>query len=62
MFNDDPKSALIAAKSAVSAYAKDPSDQNAARVQFTWKVVKDLQAQKQGEMWSRTSPGPDDGT
>ncbi len=64
MLKDDRKRVFNAAKSAVSAYAKDPSDKNAARVQSAWETVKDLQAVpiwwQQSEIWLRSNPGPDD--
>ena len=41
MPQDDRKKAFNAAKSAVNAYAKDPSDKNAERVQGAWGAVKD---------------------
>ncbi len=64
MPQDDRKKAFNAAKSAVNAYAKDPSDRNAARVQAAWGAVKDLQTapfwQQQLATWLRSDPGPDD--
>jgi hypothetical protein len=64
MPQDDRKKALNAAKSAVNAYAKDPSDRNGARVQAAWRAVKDLQTapfwQQQLATWLRSDPGPDD--
>ena len=44
MPQDDRKKTFNAAKSAVNAYAKDPSDKNAERVQGAWGAVKDRQA------------------
>jgi hypothetical protein len=44
MLKDDRKNALNAAESAVNAYAKDPTDKNAAKVRSAWETVKDLQA------------------
>jgi hypothetical protein len=64
MPQDDRKKAFNAAKSAVNAYAKDPSDRNAARVEAAWGAVKDLQSapfwQQQLATWLRSDPGPDD--
>ena len=54
--------ALNAAKSAVNAYARDPSDGNAARVQSAWGAVKDMQTAPfwQFGLWLRSYPGPED--
>ena len=64
MPQDDRKKALNAAKSAVNAYAKDPSDKNAERVQGAWGAVRDMQTapfwQQQLETWLRFDPGPED--
>jgi hypothetical protein len=64
MPKDDRKKAFNAAKSAVSAYAKNPSDKNAERVQSAWKSVKDLQAvpiwQQHSEIWLRSDPALED--
>ncbi len=64
MPQNDRKKALNAAKSAVNAYAKDPSDGNAARVQSAWGAVKDMQTapfwQQQLGTWLRSVPGPED--
>jgi len=64
MPQDDRKKVFNAAKSAVGAYAKDPSDQNAERVQSAWGAVKDMQAapfwHRQLETWLRFDPGPED--
>jgi hypothetical protein len=64
MPQDDRKKVFNAAKSAVNAYAKDPSDKNAERVQGAWGAVKDLQAaaiwQQHSEFWLRSQPGPED--
>ncbi len=64
MPQDDRKKVLNAAKSAVNAYAKDPSDGNAARVQAAWVAVKDLQTaaiwQQQLRTWLRSNSGPED--
>ena len=60
----DRKKALNAAKSAVRASAKDPSDKNAESVQAAWDAVKDLQAAslwyQHSDFWLRSNPGPDD--
>ncbi len=64
MPQDDRKKVFDAAKSAVNAYARDPSDGNAARVQSAWGAVKDMQTapfwQQQLETWLRFDPGPDE--
>jgi len=64
MPQNDRKTVFDAAKSAVNAYAKNPSDGNAARVQSAWGAVKDMQAapfwHRQLETWLRSNPGPDD--
>jgi hypothetical protein len=64
MLKDDRKKAYAAAKSAVKAYAKDPSDRNAAGVQAAWEVVKNLQAspiwRQRFEILSRSHADPDD--
>lgn len=64
MTTDDRKDAFVAAKAAVNAYSKDPTDENAARVQSAWMAVKDLQAtpiwRQQFEMWLQSDPDPDD--
>ncbi len=64
MLKDDRKNALNAAESAVNAYAKDPTDKNAAKVQSAWETVKDLQAtpiwRQRLESWLRSYPGSDD--
>ncbi len=64
MPQDDRKKAFNAAKSAVNAYAKDPSDGNAARVEAAWGAVKDLQAaplwQQRLQTWLRSVPGSED--
>jgi hypothetical protein len=47
-----------------NAYAKDPSDKNAARVQSAWGTVRDMQIapfwQQQLGTWLRSVPGPED--
>ncbi len=64
MPQDDRKKVLNAAKLAVNAYAKDPSDENAARVQSAWESVKDMETapfwQQQLETWLRSDPRQDD--
>ncbi len=64
MPQDDRKKALNAAKLAVNAYAKDPSDKNAESVQSAWGAVKDMQTasfwQRQPETWLRSDPSPED--
>ena len=64
MLKDDRKRVFNAAKSEVNAYAKDPSEKNAERVQAAWGAVKDLQAtpfwRQQSDFWLRSDPGPED--
>lgn len=64
MPQDDRKKAFNAAKSAVNAYAKDPSDKNAERVQGAWGAVKDMQTapfwQQHSENWLRSDSGPEE--
>ena len=43
MHHNDRKNLFAAAKLAVRAYAKDPSDNNAAQVQAAWKAVSDME-------------------
>jgi len=52
MLNEDHKNALSDAKSAVRAYAKNPSDTNAERVETAWQTVKRLKA---ATMWRQHS-------
>ena len=51
MITDDRKKAFAAAKSAVHAYAKDPTDRHAAEVQAAWKVVKELDSYSFWRRW-----------
>ena len=44
MHQDDRKRMFAAAKLTVRAYAKDPSDNNAAKVHAAWKAVNDMEA------------------
>jgi hypothetical protein len=44
MLNDDIKNVLNDAKSAVRAYARDPSNRNAEQVETAWQTVKRLRA------------------
>jgi hypothetical protein len=64
MPKDDRKKAFNAAKSAVKSYAKNPSDENAERVQSAWDTVKDLQTlsfwRQQSDFWLRAASSPDD--
>ena len=55
MLNDDHKTALCDAKIAVRAYAEDPSDTNAERVEVAWQSVKRLKA---ASMWRQLSETP----
>lgn len=54
---DDWKEVVLAARSAVSAYAKDPSEGNAAQVNSAWTAFKHVQAQHQREMRVRAHFG-----
>ncbi len=54
MLNDDLKNVLNDAKSAVRAYARDPSNKNAEQVETAWQTVKRLRA---ASNWRR--PGQD---
>lgn len=64
MLKDNRKTVLNAAKSAVKAYAKDPTDKNAEKVQAAWDTVKELQTvsvwQHHSDFWLRSATGPDD--
>ena len=44
MLNEDYKKALSDAKIAVRAYAKDPTDTIAERVETAWQTIKRLRA------------------
>ena len=57
MLDDDHKNALRDARSAVSAYTRDPSAQNAARVQFALGTAKELKQtmwREHFEKWLQT--------
>jgi hypothetical protein len=56
MHQDDRKRMFAAAKLTVRAYAKDPSDNNAARVHVAWKAVNDLKARSFLRQWKEASP------
>ncbi len=64
MPQNDRNKVFEAAKSAVNAYAKDPSDKNAESVQTAWGAVKDMQTapfwQQQLGTWLRSVPGPEE--
>jgi len=51
MHQDDRKRMFAAAKLTVRAYAKDPSDNNAARVQVAWRAVSDMKARSFLRQW-----------
>ncbi len=62
MHQDDRKRMFAAAKLTVRAYAKDPSDNNAARVHIAWKAVNDLKARSFLRQWKEARrPEPADG-
>ena len=54
---DDRKEAILAARSAVSAYANDPSERNAAEVKSACIAVMHLQTGHQKEMRVRAHFG-----
>ena len=51
MHQDDRKRMFAAAKLTVRAYAKDPSDNNAARVQVAWRAVSDMKTRSFWRQW-----------
>ena len=51
MHQDDRRRMFAAAKLTVRAYAKDPSDNNAARVQVAWKAVSDMKTRSFWRQW-----------
>ena len=55
MLNEDHKTALSDARIAVRAYAEDPSDTNAERVEVAWQSVKRLKA---ASMWRQLTETP----
>ncbi len=69
MHQDDRKRMFAAAKLTVRAYAKDPSDKNAARVHAAWKGVSDMKTRSFWGQWQEgrtnedrlTEVGPDRG-
>ncbi len=66
MHQDDRKRMFAAAKLAVRAYARDPSDNNAAQVHAAWKAVSDMEARsfwgqrQEARMTRSTSAKPTD--
>ncbi len=56
MHQDDRKRMFAAAKLTVRAYAKDPSDNNAARVQVAWKAVNDMKIRSFVRQWQEARP------
>ena len=56
MHQDDRKRMFAAAKLTVRAYAKDPSDNNAARVQVAWKAVADMKTRSLLRQWKEARP------
>ncbi len=56
MHQDDRKRMFAAAKLTVRAYAKDPSDNNAARVHIAWKAVADMKARSFLRQWKEARP------
>ena len=69
MHREDRKRMFAAAKLTVRAYAKDPSDNNAAQVQVAWKAVSDMKTRSFRRQWQEgrtnenrlTEVGPDRG-
>ena len=51
MHQDDRKRMFAAAKLAVRVYAKDPSDNNAARVHAAWNAVSDMETRSFWRQW-----------
>ena len=51
MHQEDRKRMFTAAKLAVRAYARDPSDNNAAEVHATWKAVSDMETRSFWRQW-----------
>ena len=51
MHQDDRKRMFAAAKLTVRAYARDPSDNNATRVQVAWKAVSDMKTRSFWRQW-----------
>ncbi len=56
MHQDDRRRMFAAAKLTVRAYAKDPSDNNAAQVQAAWKAVSDMKTRSFLRQWKEASP------
>ncbi len=56
MHQDDRKRMFAAAKLTVRAYARDPSDNNAARVHVAWKAVSDMKTRSFWRQWQEARP------
>jgi len=56
MPQDDRKRMFAAAKLTVRAYAKDPSDNNAAKVYAAWKAVSEMETRSFWRQWQEASP------
>ncbi len=56
MHQDDRKRMFAAAKLAVRTYARDPSDNNAAKVHAAWKAVADMKTRSFLRQWKEASP------
>ncbi len=56
MHQEDRKRMFAAAKLAVRTYARDPSDNNAARVQVAWKAVSDMKTRSFQRQWQEARP------
>ncbi len=56
MHQDDRKRMFAAAKLTVRAYARDPSDNNAAKVHAAWRAVSDMKTRSFQRQWQEASP------
>ncbi len=56
MHQDDRKRMFAAAKLTVRAYARAPSDNNAAQVQVAWKAVSDMKTRSFRRQWQEARP------
>ncbi len=56
MHQDDRKRMFAAAKLTVHAYARDPSDNNAAKVHAAWRAVSEMETRSFWRQWQEASP------
>ncbi len=56
MHQEDRKRMFAAAKLTVRAYAKDPTDNNAAKVHAAWRAVSDMKTRSFLRQWKEASP------